>query len=469
MISSVASALAFSVVTLNAGEHTVKAGKFEQVIKLEAVAMPEEGFPVSVKPAVWSLIKIEKLLPHGSSVKKGEKLLWIDTEALDKRIEEVTKERLKQKLVLENAELELDSLKSTTAESLAKAELEYKRFQEDYDYYKKVTKPQQASDAEYSVKRAKDYLSYTQEELDQLLKMYEEDGLTEETEEIIIKRSKHALTGSKRNLSKAEREAGYEKKINIPRNDADWAIAAETKKRAWEHTQKSLPLALKMKELDVAKLRLDDAKAEEHLNDLIADRKLMEFESPADGVVYYGEFKGGKWITDAAKKALRIGGEVPARMTLMTIVPADAKLKFNAFLTEKQKHHFDPKQPANLRLESNPWKSFSMESELVSDHPNFSHQWLVSFKPVGDEGVPSGAIVGSKANVSIVSASDDKVLSIPVNAVTTNPDGTYTIRVKMADGDPKVTTVELGRQAGDKVEVLSGLENGQVILTPESK
>ncbi|MFT5905656.1 MAG: HlyD family secretion protein [Cryomorphaceae bacterium] len=458
------SALALSAITLQAGEHTAKAGKFEQIIKLEAAAIPDAGYPVSIKPVVWTSVKIEKLLPHGSPVKKGEKLLWIDTDALDKKIKEFTKERVKQKLVLESSELELAALKNTTADSLAKAGMEYKRFQEDSDYYKKVTKPQNVSDREYKVKRANDYLSYTQEELDQLLKMYEEDGLTEETEEIIIKRAKHGLTGSKRTLAKAERDASYEGKVTTPRNDADWAISAEAKKRSWELTQKSLPLALKIKELDVAKLRRDDAIAAEQLKDLNADRELVEFKSPVNGVVYFGEFKDGKWINEAAKKIMRKGGVVPSNVTLMTIVPADTKLKFNAFLTEKQRQLFTPEQTGNLRLHSNPWKSISMKSELISEHPDFAHQWLVSFTSQAD--LPAGVMIGSKANISIVAASADDVLSIPVNAVKSNPDGTYTIRIKMAEGDPEVTTVELGRQAGDKIEVLSGLKNGQVILTP---
>ncbi len=459
-----ASALALSAITLHAGEHTAKAGKFEQIIKLEAAAIPEMGYPVSIKPAVWSSVKIEKFLPHGSPVKKGEKLLWIDTEALDEKIKEFTKERVKQKLMLENSELELASLKTSTAESLAKAKLEYQRFQEDYDYHKKVTKPQQASDSEYTVKRATDYLSYTQEELDQLLKMYEADGLTEETEEIIIKRAKHGLTGSKRSLSKAERTAGYVKTIVTPRNDADWVISAETKKIAWELTKKNLPLALKIKELDIAKLRRADIKSEEQLNDLKADRSLVEFKSPASGVVYFGEFKDGKWINESAKKLVRKGGVVPADVNLMTIVPADAKLKFSAFLTEKQKRLFSPDLTGNLRLQSDPWKSIPMKSELVSEYPDFAHQWLVSFTSQAD--LPAGVMIGSKASISIVTASADDVLSIPVNAVKSNADGTYTVSIKMADGDPEDTTIELGRQAGDKIEVIRGLENGQVILTP---
>ena len=39
----------------------------------------------------------------------------------------------------------------------------------------------------------------------------------------------------------------------------------------------------------------------------------------------------------------------------------------------------------------------------------------------------------------------------------------------MADDEPKETVIEIGRESGNKLEVLSGLENGQVIIIPESK
>lgn len=460
----VASALMVSSITLSAGEHTAKMGEFEQIIKLEATAIAEKGEPISINPAVWKEVKIEKFLPHGSAVKKGDKLLWVDTKALDEKIGEFTKERELQKLTLENAELELVSLKINTADSLVKSELEYKRFQEDYDYYKKVTKPQQISDLEYKVQRAVDYLSYSQEELDQLLKMYEEDGLTEETEEIIVKRTKHELISSKRSLEEAEREAGHEKETVIPRIDLDWKVTATAKKVAWEMTQKTLPIALKMKELEIEKLRHDDKKSEQALNDLKSDRKLFEFLSPADGVVYFGEFKDGKWLNESARKAMVIGGGIPAAMNLMTIVPNDTKLQFSAYLTEKQKLLFSPDLKGNLRLQSNPWESISAEGELVSGHPDFDHQWLVSFST--KEALFADVKVGAKAEVTLVVPSSKKVLSIPVNAVESKPDGSYAVRLKMAEGEPEVIKVELGRQAGDKVEVLSGLKDGQVILTP---
>ncbi len=463
-ISAVAAMSVMSCHSLFAAEYTAKLDAFERSIKLEATAITEKGVPVMIKPLVWKEVKIEKFLPHGSPVEKGEKLIWIETKLLDEKIDDLRKEREKQKLILESAELELLALKTSTAEALAKAERVYDQFQEDYNHYKKVTKPVKLSDIEYSVKSATDYLSYEQEELDQLLKMYAEDGLTEETEEIIVKRTKHGVARAKRELEKAEREAEYEKNVVIPREDLDWKSNAEANAMQWEQTQKNLPLALKLKELDVDKIQRDDEKSEQQLVDLNTDRTSLEFLAPADGVVYIGEFKNGKWLHEQARKALVVGGMIPESLTMMTIVPKDAKLTFCAFLDEKQKNIFSSDLKGSVRLQSNPWMSIPAKGSLLSELPSIDQQWMVTFST--QEDLPERVKIGAKAEITMVSASKDKVLTIPVNAVESKPDGKYTVRIKMAEGEPQVINVELGRQAGDKVEVISGLKDGQVILTP---
>jgi len=457
-------ALALTSMSLQAGEYTVSKGSFEQVIKAEASAVPTESHAISLVPEVWSSMKIKKFITHGTAVKKGDKLMWLDTESIDKKIEDTVKERVKQRLLLKKAEMELAELKITTEESLAKAKLKFDRFIEDYEYYKNVQKPQKAADTAYGVTRAKNFLSYTQEEFDQLMKMYDEDGLTEETEEIIIQRSKHSLIAAERSLKKVERDAELQTKVKSVRVDADWKTSAITKKRELMKAQRSLPIALKLKELDFAKQQESDAKAEEYLADLKADRKMMEVVSPVDGVVYYGAMKKGKWSSDAALKMLRIGGSIPANLNFMTVVPNDGKMKFNAFLTEKQIALFSAEVTGKLRLMSDPWKPISVSPESVSDTPSLALKWKVSFIPATK--LPANVSLNSKASVSMVISSEEEVLTVPRKAVKSHPNGTHTVNLKMAEGDPEETEVVIGRSTSDKLEILSGLENGQVIITP---
>ena len=463
----VCGAMALSLSNALAEEYTIELGELEHVIKVKATAMPAKVLPIKISPQAWKDYKINSFVTHGTTVKKGDTLIEIDTEVLDEKIIESTQSLVKEKLMLEQAELKLTDFKLMTEESLAEAKLKYNRFEEDYKRYIEVVKPVQISEAEYGVTRATQSLSYSQEELDQLLKMYEEDGLTEETEEIILQRVKNSIIANQRGLDRAKRNEKHEKEVQVLRADADWQTKSNKEKRTLEYAQKTLPLKLKTKELEVEQMERDLAKSEKALNKLKSDRALMNIVSPADGVIYYGEFKDGKWNAEVAKKAIRVGGKISAEVVLMSVVPEDSKLIFSAFFSEKQKAQLGESDTGSLRLETQNWKSTPVKVKLASEVPLLSQNWIVSFIP--DEDLAANVIIGSKAEVSIPTMDADDILSVPKKAVKVHGDGTFSVSIKMADDEPKETVIGIGRESGDKLEVLSGLENGQVIIIPESK
>ncbi len=463
-----AALLAISFISVNsfsrAAEHTLKAGAFQQVITLDAVALPTQATQISVKPKAWNAFKIEKVLPQGSLVNKGDTLIWIDTEGLDRAIETTQKARVLEKLRLEAAQQELSELVRNTPIEMKVIQRKFDHYAENYEYYKETLRPHEVESANYNVKRAKVGLSYQKEELKQLQMMYNEDGLTEETEEIILQRTKNNVIDGQRHVKNNMRNAKFTIEVELPRKDVDWEKGFKIEKNNLESEKKNLQRNLKIKQLEVAKLVADDTKKQEHLDKLVADRKLMNFASPVDGVVHYGEFDAGEWQTEKAKKVLVKGGDVPSRLIVMSIVPVDADYQFSAFLSEDKKNLFSETQPARLKLKMNPWTSYEAVAQPAPAYPNLKHQWLVNF--TAKDIMNKGVITGTKATVSIVTASAENVISIPSKAVTPKPDGTFTVMLKMAEGDPKETSVTVGRESGDKIEITGGIEAGQVIITP---
>jgi len=463
-----ATVIAASLLSINglsyAADYTIKADSFQQVINLEAVAVPTQATEISIKPEAWGAYKIEKVLPQGSLVNKGDTLIWIDTEDLDEAIVNTKKARILQKLQLEAAQQGLAELERSTPISIESAQRKYDRYQQNYDYYKKTLKPDSIDSAKFSVKRAEDVLAYQLEELKQLQMMYKEDGLTEETEEIILQRAKNSVVLGERNLKEAKRNAKFTLDVDIPRKDVDWEKGFNKEKITLESSKKTLQRNLKMKQEEVAKLVTDDTKKQEYLDNLIADRKLMEITSPVDGVVHYGEFNFGRWQAERASKVLFEGGSIPSNLKVMSIVPVDVQYQFNAFLKESDKNLFSATQPARLKLKKNLWASYAVEAQPAPVYPNLKHQWLVSFS--AKDALPKGVVAGTKATISVITASADNVISVPSKAVTAQPDGTFTVMLKMAEGEPKQTAVTVGRQSGDKLEIIGGVEAGQVIITP---
>jgi macrolide-specific efflux system membrane fusion protein len=68
------------------------------------------------------------------------------------------------------------------------------------------------------------------------------------------------------------------------------------------------------------------------------------------------------------------------------------------------------------------------------------------------------------ANIRLISAKRDNVLSVPASAVQTLPSGEKQVLVRGADGKPVAKPVEVGLETPDQVEITSGLNEGDQVL-----
>ena len=184
------------------------------------------------------------------------------------------------------------------------------------------------------VDRYERYLEYESEELSQLRKMYAEDDLTEETEEIILRRQENAVKDAEFSLKRARMNRDRSLNTYIPRETIDLEQNFKDAELNWKSRQEMLPRQLEEKRLEVKKLQIEDERAEEKLAETRADRKLMNLTAPAAGRVYYGEFLNGKWVASTAAKVLKPGGKIPPRVTFATVVPNRGPLVLNAAAPE---------------------------------------------------------------------------------------------------------------------------------------
>ena len=90
-------------------------------------------------------------------------------------------------------------------------------------------------------------MSYKQEELNQLTKMYKDDQVAEETEEIILKRLKNELGESEFAVQGAKLVAELAKLRNIHRLGEDYATAVKEKQMDLEQARKQADFDLEQK------------------------------------------------------------------------------------------------------------------------------------------------------------------------------------------------------------------------------
>mgnify|MGYP001059552142 CR=1 FL=1 len=165
--------------------HTVKKGPLKITVDLDGV--------FEARSTAEIVIRLDEYVPapalvvagaakHGAHVKKGDVLLTLDTEKLDKMIDDLRTDLKLSELGLKQAEDSLAVLEKTTPLDVAANERAEKINAEDRKYYFDVQRPFNLKMADFNLKRAHNSLAYTEEELRQLEKMYAADEVTEATE-----------------------------------------------------------------------------------------------------------------------------------------------------------------------------------------------------------------------------------------------------------------------------------------------
>src|SRR5262245_24512949 len=171
--------------------HKVEKGPFKIEVTLKGVFEAEQMTEVALRPEVWNpqsgggMLVLRKAIEHGTTVKKGEPILWLETEKLEQTIRDMENDRHLSELAIKQAEEELPLLEKGAPHELASAERAKKIADEDLKRFIEVDRDFTVQAVNQMVKQYSQYLDYAKEELKQLEKMYKSKDLTEETEEII--------------------------------------------------------------------------------------------------------------------------------------------------------------------------------------------------------------------------------------------------------------------------------------------
>src|SRR5439155_20833299 len=150
---------------------------------------------------------------HGAKVLPGDLLVAFDTQRIDQTIHQLETDKKFLDANVKLSEEELLILEKGTPHELAVAERAHKESDEDLKYFLKVGRPESEKSVDRMVKTAKFYLDSAKEELRQLEKMYKANDLTEETEEIILKRQRFWVERAADWFKSAEIERDYVLKV----------------------------------------------------------------------------------------------------------------------------------------------------------------------------------------------------------------------------------------------------------------
>jgi RND family efflux transporter MFP subunit len=444
----------------------VEKGTIKVEVSLKGIVEAEQMAELSIKPEAWSMpLTVKKAVEHGTPVKKGDVLVEVDPEKIDRAIRELQMERELADLSLQQAQEELPVLEKMLPLDLASAERFKKHADEDLEHFLKVDRPLSEEAAENSVKSSTWSLENAKEELKQLQKMYRNKDLTEETEEIILKRQRHMVEMAEFFLKSSKIRRDQTLKVDLPRREQTMRDSAVKQAYALDKTKNLLKLTLSQKKLALNKLRYEHGKSEERLANLKKDRELFTVRAPADGIAYHGKCSRGQWTTAMGMQKLQAGGTISPNDVFLTIV-SPRPVFVRATVDEKDLHLLRPNLKGKVVPAGYPDLKLPARLVKVSSVPLSAGSFDARLAIEADKGAEA-LMPGMACTVKLTAYRNNSALTVPSSAVFTDDADEDVRYVYVADekgGKLEKRTVKIGKTVGSKAEVLDGLREGDEIL-----
>ena len=445
-------------------ELTIKAQTLETTLELDATFIPEQPIVFKIEPDQWSQFIIAELVKHGASVKKDQLIIAFEAEDYQRHLAETKEDAKVRAITLAKAERQLADLETTTPGLLEGLKLAHDRAKESLEYFNLTGRALQEEEALENLGRSQRSLSYQEEELKQLLKMYKEDGITEETEEIILKRQRASVKSAEFSLKKAELSSKWALEKTIPRQAVDLKRAHAEALLAYETGMVNLPRAVEEATLAFAKTQRSHAKLDQDQRELIDDGSLMDLKAPADGKIYYGKIDDRSWSIEGTSKYLFQAGSVPANTVFMSLIPTASTLTLHGSISQKDLLKLSANTKGTASVEGLEDTTFPVTLTRLDVAPNSSGQYGLGLSIELPK--DSSIVTGMKGKVQLITYRKENAISIPLNAITSDSEKS-TVKLKMADGKHETREVKTGRSVNGNIEILEGLEVDQVIFVPD--
>jgi multidrug efflux pump subunit AcrA (membrane-fusion protein) len=391
-------------------------------------------------------------------------LIRFDPQELEENIADLEAEEQLADLAIEKEKRDLPLYERSLRLQLEAAQRASRVVREDADRFATTERPVEEETADWLVKSARFWYEYYLEELRQLQKMYEADDLTEETEEVILKRTQFYVDRYKFYLKAAELDGDRLKQLSIPRQQEAHESARETAELALAQAENSLELGLSEKQYALDKSQHARSRARLKLARLKEDQELLVLRAPSSGTVYYGRCVNGKWseIEGVAKKLLP-GGTVAAHEVILTVVDTD-DVYVRAEAPEKTLPDLRVGMDAPVTVPAIGPQPLQGRLVSLSAVPVAAGKFAaeVTLRSGRDQRSP---VPGVACTVKPVLYAKKNALLAPATAVGRDPwTGDHFVMLVKGDGPPKKRSVVAGRKTDEQVEILEGLSVGDTIL-----
>lgn len=443
--------------------YRVHKGPLKIEVKLEGVFEAREMTPISIDPEDWTKFTVLEAVEHGSRVEAGQTLVAFDCEDIDTAIAALEASLKLSELTIRLAEMEFKTAEKELPLEVAAAERAKNLAEEDLKRFLETNRPLSARSAEFNLKAAQQSLEYQQEELRQLEKMYNADDLTEETEEIILKRARNDVERAIFFLEQTRSRTHETVDVTLPRQEATLTEAARRQELQWENKRTALMLSPAKLQLSLEKLVSERKQSSLRLAKLKKDREAMVVKAPSAGIIYYGQCRRGKWSADATDGKLARGSTLQPHAVFMTLVKP-RPLFVRTAVSEKDLSRVKTGASGTATAVAFADAKLRAKVESVAAVPTADGRFDTKVAvEVGDDA--AALMPGMNCHLKLATYNNPEAIAIPLSALVSDDAAgkQYVYRVG-ADGSHAKAEVTVGVRTDDKVEIVQGLLEGDTIL-----
>lgn len=148
-----------------ASPHRVKKGPMRVEVSLDGVFEAQNMTEISIRPQEWAGLVVLKAVEHGTVVKRGDLILALDTEKIDRTIADTTTDLQLGELSLKQAEQQLQAMEKLAPLDMAVNQRTHRIVEEDTKQFHEVDKPLALKSTEFMLQMSRDMLEYQEEEL----------------------------------------------------------------------------------------------------------------------------------------------------------------------------------------------------------------------------------------------------------------------------------------------------------------
>ena len=425
----------------------------------------------AIAPTLRRQMTIAWLVPEGTEVRKGDKLVGFEKKALEDQLRQYTADLEGQLREVVIAEKSLEIQYASSASSRKAAETRLRDAEEALRLYRELEAPKKVAELDAAITAARTKYADAQRNLTDVQKQLDDQLFVEEKQrENLLKQLATARTA----VSQAEKQLNDAIKAQKTYRRYDYPRTMRSKVQALENAELDQLKAnvaatneVNQKQQSLRRVQDTIARLQRNIEELNQELERCTLYAPADGMVIYGDPQSGPYYYQRGQ--MQVGSQWYGNNVMMTI-PDQSEFEVVFSLGEEYRGKVNVGARATITADAIPGVAIEGTLKKIEGLARPRIQWDPQSPKVFQAVIaPSTSVPtmssGMTTRVEIVAEVVENVLMVPVEAVF-NEDGAPVCYVRGPDGSQR-RQVGPGKSNDSMVEIRQGLAEGeQVDLAP---